>query len=120
MPPGTMTARSSECVELVTGLAGLLASGGMLFVHDYGFAEPYTSLGKYEAEPRIVPPFATLEYDDAGEQAFPRSFFRVFGNDAKRVVQVTNDVNFAELAVGARSVRLGDHDPARQPDRDRR
>ena len=70
----------------------------MLFVHDYGFAEPYTSLDKYEAEPRIVPPFATLEYDDAGEQAFPRSFFRVFGNEAKHVVQVTNDVNFAELA----------------------
>jgi SAM-dependent MidA family methyltransferase len=98
MPPGTMTARSRECVELVTGLAGLLASGGMLFVHDYGFAEPYTSLGKYEAEPRMVPPFATLEYDDDGKQAFPRSFFRVFGNEAERVVQVTNDVNFAELA----------------------
>jgi hypothetical protein len=98
MPPGTMTARSREGVELVSGLAGALTSGGMLFVHDYGFAEPYTSLGKYEAQPRMVPPFATLEYDDGGEEAFPRSFFRVFGNEAKHVVQVTNDVNFAELA----------------------
>ncbi len=98
MPPGTMTACSREGVELMTGLAGLLASGGMLFVHDYGFAEPYTDLGKYEAEPRMVPPFASLEYDDAGRQEFPRSFFRVFGNEAKHVVQVTNDVNFAELA----------------------
>lgn len=97
MPPGTMTARSRESVELVTGLAGALTSGGMLFVHDYGFAEPYTELGKYEAE-RLVPAFARLEYDEGGGKAFPRSFFRVFGNEAKRVVQVTNDVNFDELA----------------------
>ena len=98
LPPGTMTASSRECVELVAGLAGALTAGGMLFVHDYGFAEPYTSLAKYEAEPRKVPSFASLEYQDSGERAFPRSFFRVFGNEAKRVVQVTNDVNFAELA----------------------
>jgi hypothetical protein len=97
MPPGTMTASSRDGVELVTGLSRALTPGGMLFVHDYGFAEPYTSLAKYEAEPRMVPPFASLEYLDAGGQAFPRSFFRVFGNEAKRVVQVTNDVNFAEL-----------------------
>jgi hypothetical protein len=62
MPPGTMTARSRESVELVSGLTGVLAPGGMLFVHDYGFAEPYTDLAKYEEEPRMVLPFATLDY----------------------------------------------------------
>ncbi len=98
LPPGTITASSAECVELVTAIAGLLASGGMLLLHDYGFAEPYASLDEYAAAPRLVPPFAVLEFGEADSAEFPHSFFRVFGNEARRVVQVTNDVNFAELA----------------------
>ncbi len=98
LPPGTITASSAESLELVTAIAGLLAPGGMLLLHDYGFAEPYTTLEKYEAMPRLVPPFVVMQYAEPGEAAFPRSFFRVFGNEARRVVQVTNDVNFAELA----------------------
>ncbi|HEX4520228.1 MAG TPA: hypothetical protein VH063_11670 [Gaiellaceae bacterium] len=100
MPPETLTARSRESLALVHDLArAALGPGGMMFVHDYGFAEPFTDLAKYEAVPRLVPPFATLEYADGGEQSFPRSFYRVFGNEAKGVVQVTNDVNFAEITV---------------------
>ncbi len=98
MPPGTITGRSPEAVELVTGIAGMLAPGGMLVVHDYGFAERFTSLESYEGAPGPLPSFATMDFRGPSGHGFPRSFFRVFGNEARKVVQVTNDVNFAELA----------------------
>jgi hypothetical protein len=97
LPTGTMTAHSPESVELVTGIAAALAPGGLLLVHDYGFAQPLVPLETYDRPLSSLPAFAEMEYPD-GDGGFPRSFFRVFGNDAKRVVQVTNDVNFAELA----------------------
>jgi hypothetical protein len=97
LAPGTMTAHSPECVEVVAGLAAALAPGGMLLVHDYGFAEPSVPLQTYDRPLPSLPGFAEMEFPD-GDGGFPRSFFRVFGNDARRVVQVTNDVNFAELA----------------------
>jgi hypothetical protein len=94
LEPGTVTARSAECVELVTAIAGALAPGGMLLLHDYGFADPAVPLETYDRPPPSLPAFARL---DVPEGPFPRSFFRVFGNEERRVVQVTNDVNFAEL-----------------------
>lgn len=97
LPPRTVTAHSPECVELVAGVASALAPGGLLLVHDYGFAEPFVPLETYDRPLPSLPGFADIEYPD-GDGGFPRSFFRVFGNDARRVVQVTNDVNFAELA----------------------
>jgi hypothetical protein len=48
-------------------------------------------------EPPSKPAFADMAYPPGSDRGFPRGFFRVFGNDAKRVIQVTNDVNFAEL-----------------------
>ena len=82
----------------MTGVAGLLSRGGMLLLHDYGFARPDTALSDYEPAPRQLPPFVTMGFPPGSEQGFPRTFFRVFGNEEKQVVQVTNDVNFAELA----------------------
>jgi SAM-dependent methyltransferase len=96
LPPETVTAQSPESVELVAAAAAALKPGGMLLIHDYGFAEPFLPLETYAAPQPSLPGFAELELP-AGE-AFPRGFFRVFGNEAKHVVQVTNDVNFAELA----------------------
>ena len=96
LPAGTMTAHSPECVELVAGIAAALAPGGMLLLHDYGFADPLVPLETYDRPLPSLPAFVEMEYPD-GDGGFPRSFFRVFGNEAKRVVQVTNDVNFAEL-----------------------
>ena len=97
MPPRTVTGRSPEAVELVRGLAGALGEGGMLVVHDYGFAADPVRLATYEPPPRTVPDFARLAFPDhAGD--FPRSFYRVFGNERHRLLQVTNDVNFAEIA----------------------
>jgi hypothetical protein len=94
LPPGTVTARSPESVELVARAAELLAPGGMLLVHDDGFAEPWLPLETYADAPPSLPAFAELVFPDG---PLPRSFYRVFGNEAKRAVQVTNDVNFAEL-----------------------
>ncbi len=97
MPPGTLTASSQESVELVAGLSGLLRSGGVLLMHDYGFSIPFPSLENYAPLPRSQPSFARLEFPEGSEQGFPRCFFRIFGNDGHRLVQVTNDVNFAEI-----------------------
>jgi hypothetical protein len=95
LPAMTVTAHSLESVDLVEGAAGVLSDGGMLLIHDYGFTEPYMPLETYAAPPPSLPPFADLTFPDGD---FPRGFFRVFGNEAKLVLQVTNDVNFAELA----------------------
>jgi hypothetical protein len=96
MPPNTLTATSAESLSVVRGASALLESGGMLLVHDYGFVERYTEIAKYEPMPN-VPEFVNLELPDVGEQPFPRSFFRIFGNEEANVVQITTDVNFAEL-----------------------
>ena len=96
--PGTITAHSPDWVDLVSGLAGSLRPGGMLLVHDYGFAEPFTALDKYASPQSMLPSFADVSYDELAGDDFPRSFFRVYGNEAKHVLQVTNDVNFADLA----------------------
>jgi hypothetical protein len=98
VPPGTITATSPEWVALVTGCARSLRPGGMLLVHDYGFAEPFTSAGKYAELPGTLPSFADMDYSAGAGPEFPRGFFRVFGNEEQRVLQITNDVNFAELA----------------------
>ena len=98
LPPGSITARSAEGVELVSGIAELLVPGGMLLLHDYGFADPFMSLEQYAGLQASLPAYVAMEFPRASETGFPRSFFRVFGNDRHKVVQVTNDVNFAELA----------------------
>jgi hypothetical protein len=97
MPPGSITARSEEWVELVRGIAELLVPGGMLLLHDYGFADPFMSLEQYAELQSSLPAYVAMEFPRGSESGFPRSFFRVFGNDRQKVVQVTNDVNFAEL-----------------------
>jgi hypothetical protein len=98
LPPGSVTARSEEWVELVCGIAELLVPGGMLLVHDYGFADPFMRLEHYGELQPSLPAYVAMEFPRGSEIGFPRSFFRVFGNDRQQVVQVTNDVNFAELA----------------------
>lgn len=98
LPPGTLTATSAESLRLVRGISSLLASGGMLLIHDYGFADPYVSVSQYESLPRANPAFTRIEFPAGSDSGFPRSFFRVFGNEAVGAVQITNDVNFAELA----------------------
>ncbi len=97
LPPGMLAARSPACVELVGGIADLLVPGGMLLVHDYGFTEPFNAVETYEPLPPSLPSFAELVFPDGSEEGFPRGFFRVFGNDEKKVIQITNDVSFAEL-----------------------
>ncbi len=95
MPPGTLTATSAESLRLMDGIVGLLGSGGLLLVHDYGFMERYTDVRQY-AEPQLrLPPFVEVEYPES--RGVPKSFFRVYGNEAASAVQITNDVNFAEL-----------------------
>lgn len=98
LPAGRMTSHSPESVELVDGIAGLLVPGGALVIHDYGFAEPHVSLDNYSGLQPQMPWFVSLEFPPGSESGFPRGFYRVFGNEHRRVVQVTNDVNFAELA----------------------
>jgi hypothetical protein len=124
MPPNTLTATSPESVDLVRGAAALLEPGGMLLVHDYGFVEGYTDIANYERLPRVLPDFVTLELPDAGDRPFPRSYFRIFGSETANVVQITTDVNFAELtdvlSGGGRVIILphGNAKLARRPSRD--
>ncbi len=98
LAPGTLTARSPESVRLVQGASTVLESGGLLLVHDYGFAVPRASLATYDVVPETVPAFARLEFPRDSGPGFPKGFYRVYGNEARGVVQVTSDVNFAELA----------------------
>jgi hypothetical protein len=98
MPPSTLTSCSAESIELVAGISRLLERRGMLLMHDYGFTPPFPRLEPYVPPPRSLPCFARLEFPEGCEEGFPRRFFRVFGNDQHGVVQITNDVNFAEIA----------------------
>jgi hypothetical protein len=98
MPPESVTSRSAEAVALVEGVVRSLEPGGMLIVHDYGFADGVNDISDYEPGPPSQPGFVEIEYPRTGGGSFPRGFFRVFGNEALRAIQITNDVNFAELA----------------------
>jgi hypothetical protein len=57
----------------------------------------------YEGLPRSVPEWVTLEFPAGSESGFPRSFFRIFGSDEAKVVQITTDVAFGELIEELRS-----------------
>jgi SAM-dependent MidA family methyltransferase len=92
----SVTSRSPEAVALVEGIARSLTPGGMLILHDYGFAGGANAISDYETVPPSQPQFVEVEYPPA--EPFPRGFFRVFGNEALRAIQITNDVNFDELA----------------------
>ena len=96
LPLESVTSRSPESVALVEAIARSLGRGGMLIVHDYGFAADANTISDYETVPPSQPQFVDVEYPPA--EPFPRGFFRVFGNEALRAIQITNDVNFAELA----------------------
>jgi hypothetical protein len=122
LPPAALTARSPEAVDLVGGISSLLGDGGMLLLHDYGFAGTYTTLAEYEGEPPSLPTFVTMELPDGSDGGFPHSFYRVFGNEQLRVLQVTNDVNFGELvaaleAAGTVTVMAHGNAIANRPDR---
>jgi len=101
LPAESVTSRSSEAVALVEAIARSLGSGGMLIIHDYGFAGDANTISDYEAGPPSQPAFVEVEYPP--EPVFPRGFFRVFGNEALRAIQITNDVNFAELDAALQS-----------------
>jgi hypothetical protein len=97
LPASTVTATSGEALAIVRGAASVLGSGGMLLVHDYGFVECHTPVSWYEGLPRSLPEWVTLEFPAGSESGFPRSFFRIFGSEEAKVVQITADVAFAEL-----------------------
>jgi hypothetical protein len=97
LPPSTVTATSPESLAIVRGASSLLASGGMLLVHDYGFVERVTPVAWFEALPKSLPDWVTLEFPAGSESGFPRSFFRFFGSEEAKVVQITTDVAFGEL-----------------------
>ena len=97
MPPSMLTATSAQALEIVRGAASFLGGGGMLLIHDYGFVERYIPVASYEAAPRSLPDFVTVDFPPASDSGFPRSFFRIFGNEAANVVQITTDVGFHEL-----------------------
>jgi SAM-dependent MidA family methyltransferase len=92
----SVTSRSAEAVALVEGIARSLGPGGMLILHDYGFVGEANASADYVTVPSSQPQFVVVDYPPV--QDFPRGFFRVFGNEALRAIQITNDVNFAELA----------------------
>jgi hypothetical protein len=97
MPPSSLTTTSAESLAIVGGAAERLASGGMLLVHDYGITERYVPAAYYDKAP-AAPDFIELEFPPGPAAGFPRAFFRIFGSAEANVVQITTDVDFAELA----------------------
>jgi len=95
-PPGTVAATSEESCRLVAAAEGVLESGGLMLVHDYGFSERFADAAQYADPQPVLPAFVELELPEA--PGAPRSFFRVFGDEAAHSIQITNDVGFAELA----------------------
>ena len=65
-------------------------------VHDYGFAEP-TRRRDYNPGPPSLPGFVELEFPP-GSDAASRAASSASSATRHAVVQITNDVNFAELA----------------------
>jgi len=94
LPPSTLAVTSPEATAVVRGAAERLGSGGVMVVHDYGLVEPAAPLADYEHPPRSLPSFVELVV----EPGAPRSFFRLFGDERAKVVQITTDVSFPELA----------------------
>lgn len=94
MPASTITVRSPESVAIVRGAASLLRSGGMLLVHDYGFFERYAPISNYMREVEPLDDFISVEF---GDDEVPRTFYRLFSSEEANVVQITNDISFAEL-----------------------
>ena len=66
-----------------------------MLIHDYGFAGRSPTRASTRRR-RSVPGFVRLDYPETA--GVPKSFFRVYGNEDAREVQITNDVNFGELA----------------------
>ena len=97
MPPSSLTTTSAEALAIVRGAAERLGSGGMMLVHDYGITERYVPAAYYDKAPP-APGFIELEFPPALDSGFPRAFFRVFGSAEANVVQITTDVDFAELS----------------------
>jgi hypothetical protein len=97
MPSLSLTTTSAESTAIVRGAAERLGSGGMLLVHDYGITERFVPADYYDQEP-AAPDFIELEFPPGAETHFPRAFFRIFGSEEANVVQITTDVDFAELA----------------------
>lgn len=95
MRAGTLTATSEESLRLMHGIVRLLGSGGIALVHDYGFMERYADARQYAEPQQTLPPFVEVEYPE--EDDVPKAFFRLYGNEAAHAVQITNDVNFAEV-----------------------
>src|SRR5262245_48307103 len=62
LQPSTVTATSPESLAIVRGASSLLGSGGMLLVHDYGFVERNTPVSWYEALPKSLPDWVTLDF----------------------------------------------------------
>jgi SAM-dependent MidA family methyltransferase len=95
MPPDTIAAHSAESVRVAAGLARALAPGGLLLAHDYGYPGPTAPAEQYRRPQNGLPDFVHF---DAARAGLPLAAFRVYGNERLRVVQITTDVNFAELA----------------------
>jgi hypothetical protein len=97
LPPRSVTATSPVSIDIVRRAAALLRPGGMLLVHDYGFVDRHRPVDDYLAASKPLPDFVTRELPAGREDEIPREFFRIFGNDRARVVQITTDVPFGEL-----------------------
>jgi hypothetical protein len=96
--PGSVSVRSAQAVALVEGIARALVAGGMLLLHDYGFDGDANAAADYATGGPPLPAFVDVEVPDG----YPRGFFRIFANEPKHTIQITNDVNFAELAAALR------------------
>jgi SAM-dependent methyltransferase len=97
--PGAVSVRSEESVALVKGIARALVPGGMLLLHDYGFDGDTNAAADYATGGPPLPAFVDVELPDG----YPSGFFRIFANEPKHTIQITNDVNFAELVATLRS-----------------
>ena len=98
MPPGTLTSTSEESLRLVRGARRPArqrrhAPDPRLRLHG-----PLSRGTQQYAGPRSSGCRRSSSWSPPRRRpGVPKSFFRVYGNEAVHEVQITNDVNFAEL-----------------------
>ncbi|MDE1851347.1 MAG: SAM-dependent methyltransferase [Candidatus Micrarchaeota archaeon] len=103
MPPRSVTATSAEAMGIIENAAALLRKGGVMLVHDYGFADRYDSVDTY-GTPNVSYKITQVNFPKHPQLSMPYDFFRVYEDvaefafePASNMIQVTSPVNFGEI-----------------------
>lgn len=103
MPPRSVTATSAEAIGIIDNASGLLRNGGVMLIHDYGFAGRYDTVDTY-GTPNTSYKITKVNFSQYPQWSMPYDFFRVYEDieeytfgAASNMIQVTNPVNLGEI-----------------------